>query len=325
MNSPVMRAALALISCALLTASSSAYADVDTVVSFDPQAGETPESVAFDQQGNMYVSLALTGEIRKIKPNGQQSTLAYLPLAADQVPCENAFGVGIMGALTLDRHNNVYVSVASCDPDLLGVWKVAPNGTTEQVANFPEGSLPNGIAYHKGHLFVADSNQGAVWRVDADGCSPPEIWSDDDLLAPLPDFFPGPNGLQIYEDEVYVAVSDRAHIVAIPIKHHGHAGQPRVHADGVAIDDFAFDVEGNLYGTTDPFNTVVRVSPEGDVDVLLDADDGLDGPTSVAFGVKNKKKTLFIANASFPFFNPIVEERDPSIMSYDVGIRGYRR
>jgi hypothetical protein len=40
-------------------------------------------------------------------------------------------------------------------------------------------------------------------------------------------------------------------------------------ASGIGLDDFAFDVRGNLYGTTDPFNTLVRVSPGGTQTVLL--------------------------------------------------------
>lgn len=315
-------AVAAIVASWMLSSSASAAADVDTVVSFDSDSLETPESLAFDKHGNMYVSLALTGEVRKIAPDGEQTTLAYLPIESDVVPCGNAFGMGIMGALALDSHRNIYVSVNSCDPSLTGVWKVEQDGETTQIASLGPDASPNGIAYHKGKLYVADSSLGAVWRVDPDGCSPPAIWAEDPLLDPLPDFFPGPNGLQVFEDEVYVAVSDRQHIVAIPIGKKGKAKQPRVHATGIAMDDFTFDVQGNLYGTTDPFNTVVRVAPDGDVDVLLTADDGLDGPTAATFGVKGDKKTLFITNAAFPFFSTT---NTPSVMSLYIGIKGYNR
>lgn len=312
--------AAAIVGSVLLSLSATAAADVEKIVSFDPDAVETPESLAFDKHGNMYVSLALTGEVRKIAPNGTQTTLAYLPIASDLAPCENAFGMGIMGALALDNHRNVYVSVASCDPDLIGVWKVTQDGDVSQIASLPDTSLPNGIAYHGGRLYVADSNEGVVWRIDPHGCHEPEVWANDPLLEPLPDFFPGPNGLKVFENEVYVAVSDREHIVAIPIGKHGQAKQARVHASGIGLDDFSFDVHGNIYGTTDPFNTLVRVAPNGTVDVLLTADDGLDGPTSAVFGVKNEKKTLFITNGAFPFFSTT---HDPSIMTLDIGINGY--
>jgi hypothetical protein len=55
---------------------------VQTIVSFNAANLETPESLVFDRAGNLYISLALTGEIRKIAPNGAQSTFAQLPLGA---------------------------------------------------------------------------------------------------------------------------------------------------------------------------------------------------------------------------------------------------
>lgn len=59
----------------------------------------------------------------------------------------------------------------------------------------------------------------------------------------------------------------------------------------------------NLYGTTDPFNTVLRVALDGTVEVLLTAADGPDGPTATGFGVGADNKNLYITNAAFPFFS----------------------
>lgn len=114
------------------------------------------------------------------------------------------------------------------------------------------------------------------------------------------------------------------HTRAGRINEDGSAGAWRVHASGVALDDFAFDVKGNLYGTTDPFNTVVRVRPDGTSEVLLTAADGLDGPTATAFGVGRDSKALYITNAAFPFFlGP--DPRRPSLMRLEVGIPGKPR
>lgn len=298
--------------------------DVEIVASFDPSRFETPESIQFDADGNILVSLALTGEIRRISPDGAQTPVAYLPIAPEVQPCGNAFGVAIMGGIALDPHGNIYASVASCDVAQIGIWRVsAEGGAVDQLAALPAAALPNGIAYRAGQLYVADANLGVVWRVAADASSGAEVWTDDALLAPLPDFFPGPNGLQIFRDEVYVAVSDRGHVLAFPILADGSAGPARIHASGVGLDDFAFDVRGNLYGTTDPFNTLVRVSPEGAIDVLLTADDGLDGPTSAAFGVREgDQKHLYVNNAAFPFFSVT---HAPSILRVNIGVPGKPR
>ena len=320
------RLLLLLIVCAAcaLTTGASVPAGVETVALFNPAAFETPESVQFDRHGNAYLSMALTGEVRKIAPDGTQTSLAFLPIRPDVVPCGNSFGLPIMGALALDHQGNVYVSVNSCNVPDIGVWKVTPAGQTSLLP-LPSNATPNGIAFHAGYLYVADTTLGLVWRIHSDGQSAAEVWTNDSLLTPLPiPLTPGPNGVQVFRDEVYVSVSSRAHVVAFPILADGSAGAGRVHAAGVGLDDFAFDVKGNLYGTTDPFNTVVRIAPDGTIAVLLTAADGLDGPTAAAFGVGDDKKNLYITNAAFPFF-PGPNPRRPSLLKFNVGIPGKMR
>jgi sugar lactone lactonase YvrE len=321
----MFKLSLALTLCVLFSAGASA-ADLSTVTLFNPAAFEAPESVQFDRHGNAYVSLALTGEVRKIAPDGTQTTLAFLPIRPDVQPCGNSFGLPIMGSVALDHQGNVYASVNSCDPAQLGVWKVTPSGAASLVAGLPQGAAPNGIAYHDGWLYVADTLLGQVWRIHSDGAGAAEVWSNDSLLTPLfLPLIPGPNGLQVFRGEVYVAVSDRAHVVAIPIREDGSAGAARVHAAGIGLDDFAFDIKGNLYGTTDPSNTLVRVSPDGTQTVLLTAADGLDGPASATFGVGKDNKGLYVTNAAFPFFPGPNPTRRPSLMRLEVGIPGQPR
>jgi sugar lactone lactonase YvrE len=321
---------LLVVACTLVASSASAV-EVETVALFDPAVLETPESIQIDRHGNIYVSFLLTGEIRKIAPNGMQSTLAFLPLHPEIQPCQNSVGVPTLQGIALDHQGNAYASVNSCSAADLGIWKVTPDGQQSLLAHlpgdlFPPGSAwPNGIAYHRGWLYVADSVQGLVWRVHADGQSPAEVWSNDLLLKHPPTPPPGlslsANGLQIFKHEVYVSVSVREHIVALPINSNGSAGPGRVHAM-LELDDFAFDVKGNLYGGDN--NTVVRVTPDGTSEVLLTSDDGLDIPTSAAFGVGKNRKRLYVANGAFPFA-PGQEPRRPSVMRLHIGVPGKPR
>ena len=51
---------------------------IETVVAFDPSAGEFPEGLAIDKRGDIYVSLVWpVDEIRAFSPDGTQSTLAH--------------------------------------------------------------------------------------------------------------------------------------------------------------------------------------------------------------------------------------------------------
>ena len=309
----------------LLVAASTFAADVETIALFDPAVPETPESIQIDRHGHIYISLARTGEVRKIAPDGTQSTLAFLPLHREVEPCQNRVGSAGIAGITLDHQRNVYVGVRSCSATDLGIWKVAPDGQQLRLANLPESASPNGIAYRDGWLYVADSALALVWRIHSDGQSPAEVWTTDPLLQHPPEppqGIPGPNGLQLFRNEVSVSVSTRAHVVAFRIKANGSAGPGRVHV-ALGFDDFAFDRKGNLYGMTNFFQTVVRVTPDGASEILL-TDGELDGPSSGAFGVGKDRKNLYMANAAFLTF-PGPTPRRPSVMRLHIGISGAPR
>jgi sugar lactone lactonase YvrE len=294
---------------------------VETLVSFDASQLETPESLVFDRDGNVYISLALTGEIRKITPNGTQSTFALIPIGPPLTPCGGF--IAIMGALAIDNHGNLYVTAAACDSANRGVWRISPSGQAQVIANLPMEALPNGITLYHRRLYVADSSLSRVWVVPVEG-GEATVWFQDPLLgAPAGSPFPGANGIKVFRHELYVSNSGGGTIVAIPFLRHDEPGAPRIHAVLPApqgCDDFAFDVHGNLYCTTDPFRTLIRVAPDGSSEILLTAADGLDGPTATAFGVRgNDRFNLYITNAAFPFFS---ETHQPSLMRLHLDVPG---
>ena len=82
-------------------------------------------------------------------------------------------------------------------------------------------------------------------------------------------------------------------------------------------------MRGSLYCTTDPFNRLVRVDPDGSSTVLLTAADGLDGPTSAAFGRLGEDRfNLYINNGAFPFFSTT---HQPSQMRLRLAVPGARQ
>ncbi|HEX6861500.1 MAG TPA: hypothetical protein VF414_01730, partial [Thermoanaerobaculia bacterium] len=101
------------------------------------------------------------------------------------------------------------------------------------------------------------------------------------------------------------------------------AGEIRVHAvmpAGAGCDDFALDVHGSIYCTTDPTNLLVRLDPDGTTEILLTAADGLDGPTAATFGrTGHDRFNLYVTNAAFPFFS--LTHR-PSLMRLHLAVPG---
>lgn len=321
--STVARAACLALLLALATLTPAVQADpwVETLILFDPTVPETPESIRFDRFDNAYVTLALTGEIRKVAWTGTQSSLAFLPIGA---PCGGLFPPPAALGLTFDQWDRLYVAVYACDPSQSGIWRVDPrHGASKLIASAPSSSILNGIDAHRGFIYAADTAAGVVWRVPVTG-GDLELWADDPLLVPPPGTgAPGPNGIRVFRREVYVAVSGAGNVVAIPIEYGGAAGEARVHATlppGQGCDEFAIDLLGRIYCTTDPANTLVRLDRDGTATVLLTAADGLDGPTSATFGRRGRnRRNLYLTNAAFPFYSTTFR---PSLMRLRLRVPG---
>src|SRR5262245_21140607 len=198
----MVRRIIPTIAALLMAAASSAFAQVETVAQFNPSLLETPESIAIDRDNNKYVGLALTGEIRKIAADGSQSTYVMLPLGAPPLTFCGSFFAGLTG-LTFDEHDDLYANLASCDPGSRGVWKIPHDGPPRRIGALSLQSLPNGIVHHRDFVYAADSVIGAIWRVpDTGGVA--EVWATGPELAQLPNGLPGPNGLKLFEGELYV-------------------------------------------------------------------------------------------------------------------------
>jgi sugar lactone lactonase YvrE len=309
-----LRAFLAVIAVtALLLPTGPAHAaEIETLVTFDLGAGELPEGVAIDHRGNIFVSLtAPVSEIRKIAPNGEQTTLADLGLG----------GFGPLG-LAVDARGNVYAAANSFDPATQGVYRITPDGTATRLPGTGAIAFPNGIAFdHRGNLYVADST-GIVWRIPRGGEA--EIWSDDPLLvgdgsagAGVPI---GANGITYRTNEIVVGNTDLGTLVSIPIMPDGSAGDATVIVDDPAIfgiDGLTVDAHGTIYACVIAQSTIVRITGDG-IETLADADDGINGASSIVFGQGSRDhKSLYGVN--FGVFSPVPT---PSLFRLPVGVPG---
>jgi sugar lactone lactonase YvrE len=296
----------------LLPAAPAHAAEVETLVSFDLSAGELPEGVAVDHRGNIFVSLtAPVSEIRKISPTGQQTTLVDLGLG----------GFGPLG-LAVDARGNVYAAAASFDPATQGVYRITSDGIATRLPGTEAIAFPNGIAFdQRGNLYVADST-GAIWRIPRGGEA--EVWSDDPLLvgdgsagAGVPI---GANGITFRTpNEIVVGNTDLATLVSIPILPNGSAGDATVIVEDPAIfgiDGLTVDARGTIYACVIAQSTIVRIA--GGIETLADADDGIVGASSIAFG-QGMRDHRSLYGVNFGVFSPVPM---PSLFRLPVGVPG---
>lgn len=183
-----------------------------------------PNYLAFDQQGNLYVSESRNNRIRKITPQGMVSTLAGgeagVPAPQGYVdgPAGSARFAGPEG-IALDKQGNVYVA----DVNNNRIRKVTPAGVVSTVAgsgakDFADGmgtqakfSFPVDIAVDaNGTLYVTDYGNGCLRRIGTEGQVSIAVGSNKgfgtaDGTGPAAQFF-GPQGLAISTSgqELYV-------------------------------------------------------------------------------------------------------------------------
>jgi sugar lactone lactonase YvrE len=249
-------------------------ATLTTVATFDPSKSEYPENLVFDRYGNMYVSLLLNNEVQKITPGGVQTTYATF---------NGGPGSLTAGLVINDDTGDLYVAYDAAGQNSV-IYVVHPDQSSQVFATFPVGAGLDGMTPDgAGNLYLADAFLGYVWRVPAKGGTP-EIWLD--LHAPGSVSLPGPNGIKfdLFKRNLYVSVSLQGTIYRIPLGNHGQAGTPVPFVTNVTADDFAFDLLGNLYVATEPSMSVVRVHPDGAVETIVSAADGIQNTSAVLFG-----------------------------------------
>lgn len=317
-----VRVALAALMAAVLAVPGGiARADhVETFVAFDPAAGEFPEGIAIDKRGNAYVSMILLDEIWRIAPDGSRTVFAGF----------DAAGLGPAG-LAVDAAGTLYVAASALnietgetDPATRGVYRVLRDGTSERLPGTEGMLFPNDVALDKrGNVYATDTSGGAVWRIPRRG--PAELWVEHPLLEGDGSFgFPfriGANGIAFRHNRMIVGNAERGLLVEIPILPDGAAGAPRLLAASpllVGADGIALDVHGDVYAGVGVQNTVVRVRGDGSIETLATGDDGLNQPSTLAFGTgRGDRQTLFVLN--FSIFSP---EPAPGVLTVPVGVPG---
>jgi sugar lactone lactonase YvrE len=283
---------------AALYAQGTGSVTAETVIEYDAEAGELPEGITVDMAGNIYVSLSPLGQIRRIGTDGSESLFVSLPPAGET-------GSGLLG-LAVDASGTVYAASGTGDPDTSGVYRISPDGTYDRLPGSEAITFPNSLAFdERGNVYVTDTILGAVWRIPPGGSA--ELWLQGDLLVGLnlPDLpfpFPlGSNGIAYRDGNIYVANTEKAHIVRIPVLTDGSAGDPEVVAAGdelFPLDGIALDAHGNIYALVIAQSKLVRIYPhDGTVTTLATAEDGLDFPASLAFGTgEGDRQSVFITN-----------------------------
>jgi len=214
------------------------------------------------------------------------------------------------------------------DPDGLPVvFSISPQGAATLLATMPEAIFLNGLTpLSPSTYLMADSYRGAIWHLNLADRSV-GLRLEHPLLARRSEDreFPAVNGLKIHGQMLYASNTERMQLIQIPIQPNGQPGEPEIFFEPVNLDDFAFDREGNLYGTTHIYNSVVKITPDRRITIIAEAEQGMAGSTALAFGAGAGDHTsLYVVTnggLSFPLPSGLESAR---VVRLDIGIAGHQ-
>ena len=308
-------------------ATADTHGPVELVRAFDESPAHLPEGVAVDKPGNILVSLGPPffvgggyGEVRKIAPDGTETTLVEFPNGPAPA------------GLAVDAAGNVFFAVPDPGGPDVGVYRVIDGGS-ERLAGTEGMLVPNGLAFDKqSHLYASDSIQGAIWRMPPDGSAPAEVWLSHDLIAGCADDPLGANGIAFWKGDLFVANTAKGLLARVPVGNDGAAGTPEIVVGDTdcdptdelyGMDGIAFDVHGQVYALLVLQHKLVRIDPaQAATNLVLDAGEGLWNGASLAFGTgKGDRQSLFIANYAVLPPEP-ANSLGPAILELDVGDPG---
>jgi len=258
------------------------------------------ENIAIRPNGQILVTIGSSPELYQLHPFGNRN-----PELIYQFPG----ATGVLGIAEIEPDifaviaGNFSIQTFSSTNGSYSVWAVDMRTTESQdsdrvscgahavkITDIPEASFLNGMTLiDEGSQFVliADSELGVVWRLDF-RTGDYEVILDNALMKPIPGESPiGINGLHTRDGFLYFTNSIQGILARVPIHPNGsEAGAYHIVANTGAADDFTFDQAGNAYVAQDPGDALEKVTPSGQVKVILGGVNStiVEGDTAAQFG-----------------------------------------
>ncbi|WP_414519193.1 SMP-30/gluconolactonase/LRE family protein [Nostoc sp. PCC 9305] len=261
--------------------------------------------------GTIFVTNHEVGEIVRISPDGNQQIHATVE--------------GKVSGLAFTANGGLVATGWNAD-SIPVISLVANDGKVETLLKLPDAIFLNGITpLSDTQYLTADSYRGAIWLIDI--AQPrASIWLEHPMLARSnsENITPAANGLKRFGDFLYVSNTEKMLLLRIPIDTANRPGEPEIFVEQTNIDDFAFDVEGNLYGATHIYNSVVRIASDRSTTLIAQAEQGVIGSTAVAFGQTQSDRTaIYVVTNGGMFLPPPTGVVPANVVRLEVGKPGY--
>ncbi|MBD2568864.1 SMP-30/gluconolactonase/LRE family protein [Anabaena lutea] len=278
------------------------------------------ENLVIAPDGTILVTNHEIGKIVRILPDGSQDIHASVD--------------GKVSGLAFTTNGDLIATGWNAD-SVSAIFQVSADGIVETLMTLPDAIFPNGITpLSDTQYLMADSYRGAIWLIDIAQRSA-SIWLEHPLLArnSPESIIPAVNGLKWFNDQLYVSNTDKQLLLRIAIDTANKPSEPEIFVEQTNIDDFAFDVEGNLYGATHVYNSVVKIAPDGTTTIIAQSEQNVIGSTAVAFGQlesdafgeRSYRTAIYVVTNGGMFLPPPTGVVAATVVRLEVGKAGYLR
>lgn len=268
------------------------------------------ESIAVSADNTLFFTSHLDGKVFRIGTDG--------------IPTVHATLAGKATGLAFTPNGKLLLSAWN-DQNTPTVFIISSQGEATVLVTLTDAIFLNGLTpLTNDRYLIADSYRGAIWELNVPEKTA-KVWLEHPHLARSSSDkeFPAVNGLKIYGNVLYVSNTEKMQIVRIPLEADGQAGEPEIFLQNVNLDDFAFDQDGNLYGTTHIYNSVVKITPGGNVTTIAQAEQGMTGSTALAFGqAENDCTGVYVVTNGGMSYPPPTGLEPAKVVRLDVGIPG---
>jgi gluconolactonase len=217
---------------------------------------------------------------------GEHGQIYRIGLTSGAVDLVAQIPNGFILGLAVDGFGRIY----ACDIGNHRVQRIHPDGSVEAYGSVI--AYPNYPVFAAdGCLFVSDSGSwdsngdGSIMRIDR--------WGRTDRLETPPLRFP--NGLALLNNWLYAVESTRPGVIKFPIS--GGDISLVLELDRVIPDGLAFDADGGLWISCWQPNRILRLAPNGSLDIVADDWSGIHvlTPNNVAFAGRDLTELAFPA------------------------------
>lgn len=174
--------------------------------------------------------------------------------------------------------------------------------TVSHIAALPEAQALNGMASFtkESHLvLIADSPKGVAWKLNTQTGEYSVALNDTTMLPAAGQALPlGVNGLKLVDDYIYYSSTTRMQFGRVKVNQDATpAGDYEIIASGFLPDNLDVTSDGTAYIATDPQNSVVRITPYGQISLVAGGQlsTQMPGPTSCRLSADGK--TLYVGTS----------------------------